>query len=78
MRRSILEAMASLTSARIAPGRLTVALEKFENPTALAKRLEDILVRGSLYRVFAYIGSDCHLTNTGAMGTHVMASCRSD
>jgi hypothetical protein len=45
-----------------------VALEKFENPTALGKRLEDILVRGSLYRVFAYIGSDCHMTNTGAMG----------
>jgi hypothetical protein len=48
---------------------MTVALEKFENPTALAKRLEDILVKGSLYRVFAYVGYDCHVTNTMAMGS---------
>ena len=39
-------------------------LEKFENPTVLAKRLADILVRGSLYRVFAYIGYACHETET--------------
>lgn len=46
-----------------------MALEKFEDPTALAKRLEDVLVRGSLYRVLGYIGSTCHVTNTTAMGS---------
>ena len=48
---------------------VAVALERIENPAALAKRLEDILVKGPLYRTFVYDGSACHVTNNHAAGS---------
>jgi hypothetical protein len=46
-----------------------VSLEKFENPQALAERLADILVKGALYRVLSYDGSNCHAVNRVAVGS---------
>jgi len=48
--------------------KIAVPLQKFENPSALAKRLADVLIKGSLYRVFVYDGSACHVTNSVAVG----------
>jgi hypothetical protein len=38
-----------------------VALKKFENAIALARRLEEVLVKGALYRVLSYDGSTSHV-----------------
>jgi hypothetical protein len=42
---------------------------QIEDPEALKEKLREILVDGSLYRNFVYIGKGCHFTNVrGAVG----------
>ena len=47
---------------------------QFENATALAEGLKEILVKGSLYRQLAYDCSACHSTNIRAVGRGRYAS----
>jgi hypothetical protein len=44
-------------------------IPKIDDREALAEMLQKILVKGSLYRNFVYVGKACHLTNTGASGS---------
>ena len=43
-------------------------LSKIDSAEALEKRLQEILVEGSLYRNFVYTGTVFHFANIGAMG----------
>jgi hypothetical protein len=44
------------------------AIPQIEDWKVLQQKLRDILVEGSLYRNFVYIGKECHLTNGTASG----------
>ena len=40
-------------------------IELIENANALEEKLREILIAGSLYRIFAYTGEACHFASSG-------------